>query len=71
MANLRGTVQGYSLDGRKVRGEGSRLGAGMLETTATTWHTCVAVDIHKNGTLTVSVVRDGKTLHHYNLDTPE
>ena len=31
----------------------------------------VAVDIHKNGTLTVSVVQDGKTLHNYNLDTPE
>lgn len=35
------------------------------------YETKLAVDIHKNGTLTVSVVRDGKTLHNYNLDTPE
>ena len=71
MANLRGTVQGFKLDGRPVAGKGSRLGSGALETLAATWRTFATVYMWKDGRTEVNITRDGRTIHHAIFDAED
>ena len=68
MANLRGTVQGFKLDGRPVAGKGSRLGHGSLETLAATWRTFATVYMWKDGRTEVNITRDGRAIHVARFD---
>ena len=70
MAALRGTLTAEHANGG-TPSEVSRLSAFRLRANLGTWHTKVYVCLDRDGTVLLTVERDGVRLHDWKHDTPE
>lgn len=67
MAATRGTVQGFTKDGRAQNGQLSRLGHGEMIARADTWRTFATAHVFSDGSGYIEVKRDGTELHRFDF----